>query len=563
MDLGKTIRKFALQNAVRFGGNASVGAVLGKVLSENPSLKQKVKEIQKEVMKVLNAINSLTPEEQKRELEKIAPELLEREKHERKSRLPELKNVTGRVVMRFEPSPSGPLHIGHAYVLALNSAYCKNYKGNLILRIGDTNPGNIYEPAYNLIPEDANWLTENNIAKVIVQSDRLKIYYSYMEKLLKLEKAYICTCNPDKYKELILKKEPCQCRELPKEEQLERWKMMFTSYKQGEAVARIKTDVHHKNPAMRDWPAFRINENKHPIQEKKFRVWPLMNMAVAVDDIESGVTHVIRAKDHADNAKRQEYIYNYLNKKIPEALFVGRINFVGFDVSSTKTRQLIEEKKYCGWDDIRLPFLQALKRRGYQAEAFTKYAIDVGVSLNDKTVTMDEFFKTINAFNKEIIDAKAHRYFFIEKPVLLTIEDAPEQDIELDLHPDNRKGGRRFKTKDSFYLTKEDFEQLKNNRLYRLMDCLNFIKDGNRFVFDSLDYKTFKDKGEKIFHWLPQQNDLVKVEILMPDNTTKEGLAETNITKVRVDEVIQLERFGFVRCDKIKDKKVFFWFTHK
>ncbi len=556
------IKKYTLQNAIKFNGKASAGAVIGKILGEKPELKSKIKEIAKKVSEAINEINKLSLEEQKQLLEKQAPGLLKRKKHKEKERtLPELKN-TKNLVMRFEPSPSGPLHIGHAYVLSLNSEYCRKYKGKLILRIGDTNPENIYEPAYELIQKDAEWVTKNNISKVIIQSDRLELYYKYMERLLDLEKAYICTCNPEKYKQLILKQQPCPCRNLKKQEQKQRWKKMFKEYKQGQAVARIKTDLKNKNPAMRDFPVFRINDSKHPKKGDKHRVWPLMNMAVTVDDIETKVTHVIRAKDHYDNAMRQKYIYNYLKKPFPLPTFVGRINFQGMPVSCSKTRPLIENKTYTGWDDIRLPFLAALKRKGFQPEALIHYAIDVGISLNDKTVTKDEFFKTINAFNKDIIDKKAYRYFFIWNPKEITIENAPQQEIELDLHPDNKKGGRNFTTKNKFYITEDDFKSLKENKLYRLMDCLNFTKQENKLIFHSEDYKNYKEKGEKIIHWLPKE-DLIKVEVLMPDNKIVKGLGEKTLNNLKVNDIIQLERFGFCRLDKKEKNKLKFWFAHK
>lgn len=556
-----SIKKYSLQNAIKFNGKANPGAVIGHILAEKPELKKEIKEVAKKVNQTIKEINELSIEQQRSLLEKEAPELLKEKEHKEKKRvLPELKNPK-KVVMRFEPSPSGPLHVGHAYVLSLNSEYCKKYKGKLILRIGDTNPENIYEPAYDLIKKDAEWITKNNIKEILTQSDRLEIYYKYMEKLLDLEKAYICTCDPEKYKELITKQQPCPCRELKK--QKERWEKMFKGYKQGDAVARIKTDLNNKNPAMRDFPVFRINDSKHPKQKNKFRVWPLMNMAVTVDDIETNVTHVIRAKDHYDNAMRQKYIYEYLNKPFPEATFVGRINFEGMPVSCSKTRPLIENKTYQGWDDIRLPFLAALKRRGYTAEAFIKYAIDVGISLNDKTVTKEEFFKTINAFNKDFIDKTSHRYFFIKDPKEITIENAPEQDIELDLHPENKKGGRKFKTKEKFYITKEDFNLFKDNKIYRLMDCLNFKKEGNKLTFHSLDYEEYKNNGDKIIHWLPNEKDLLKIEVLTEENKLVKGLGESNLKNIKKDQVVQLERFGFVKLDQKEKDKLTFWFTHK
>ncbi len=548
------ILKYALQNAVKYNGKANQGAVIGKVLQENPDLKKDIAELAKSVSQVINDISKIPVAEQKAKLMKLAPELLE-EKKEQKKEMLELKDVKGKVVMRFEPSPSGPLHIGHAYVLSLNSEYCRKYKGEMILRIGDTNPENIYKPSYKLIEENAKWITKNNISKVFVQSERLEIYYRYMEELINLGKAYVCTCDQDGFKEMLLKSIECPCRRLDAKETMKRWKKMFKEYEEGDAVVRIKTNLNDKNPAMRDFPVFRINDSEHPKAGKKYRVWPLMNMAVAVDDIEMKVTHVIRAKDHHDNSIRQKYIYEYLNKKFPEALFVGRINFEDMQVSCSKTRPLIEDGTYSGWDDIRLPFLDALRRRGYQPEAFIKYSLDVGVSLNDKKVSKKEFFKIIDAFNRDVIEPIANRYFFVWDPVAIKIDKAPMLDVELDLHPDNKKGGRKFKTNDEFYITKQDFELIKDNKLYRLMDCLNFRKMKGKFVFDSLEYEKYKKEGEKIIHWLPK-NKLSAVEVLMPDKSIRKGIIESY--NLNIGDVCQFERFGFVRLDS-EDK---FWFTH-
>ncbi|MCX8147319.1 MAG: hypothetical protein N3D84_02530, partial [Candidatus Woesearchaeota archaeon] len=212
---------------------------------------------------------------------------------------------------------------------------------------------------------------------------------------------------------------------------------------------------------------------------------------------------------------------------------------------------------------IRLPFLIALRRRGYQPEAFVKYALSVGVTLVDKHVDKDEFFKVLNAFNKEIIDPKSDRYFFIYNPTKIKIENAPKQEIELDLYPDKRKGGRFFSTADKFYLTEEDFKSLKDNELYRLMDCLNFVKKGDSFIFDSLDYNKFKEKGKKIMHWLPVSDNLVQVKVLMPDNTFIEGLGEEGLRNVDFGKIVQFERFGFCRLDNEKGNKLIFWFSHK
>jgi glutamyl-tRNA synthetase len=156
----------------------------------------------------------------------------------------------------------------------------------------------------------------------------------------------------------------------------------------------------HKNPAMRDFPLARVNLTKHPLQKNKYRVWPLMNLAVPVDDIEMKMTHIIRAKEHRDNAQRQEMIFNALGKKYPWAAFVGRYKFKDMELSATKITQGIKSKKYKGWSDPRLPTIQALKKK-YKPEAFWRLAEHRGLSEVDKVIDKKDFFKLLDEFNKE------------------------------------------------------------------------------------------------------------------------------------------------------------------
>jgi len=552
----KAIRKYALANAIKFDGKANPGAVIGKVIQE---LKLDPKEAAKKVNEIIKEVNSLSLAKQMEELDSLGG--VEEKKHEKREGLKDLPGAEyGKVVMRMAPSPSGPLHIGHAYVTSLNYEYAKKYKGKFIIRIEDTNPDNIYPDAYDLIPEDAKWLCDNNINQVIIQSDRMEIYYNYMEKLLEKNSAYVCDCDNEEFKKNMLNGIACQCRNLDSKAQIKRFKEMFDPkiYQMGDVVIRFKSNIKHKNPAMRDFPLMRINDSEHPRTKNKYRVWPLMNFSVAIDDLELGVTHALRGKDHADNAKRQEMIHHALGAKTPYSISVGRINFEGFEVSCTKTKQKIMDGVYEGWDDIRIPFLLALRRRGYHPEALRKYAIDVGISKVDKSVTIEDFFKQINAYNKELVDPIAYRYFFIQKPKLIRIKGAPEEHIILDLHPDNHKGGRKFRTKDEFYIEEEDYNQLKDDQLYRLMDCLNFRKKGKEFVFDSKEYERYKEEGKKIMHWLPK-DETVEIKILMPDKKMITGIAEDNINNLKEDQICQFERFGFAR----QDKKLNFWFMHK
>jgi glutamyl-tRNA synthetase len=156
------------------------------------------------------------------------------------------------------------------------------------------------------------------------------------------------------------------------------------------------------NPAMRDFPLARINEHNHPKQKKKYRVWPLMNLVVSVDDMELGMTHIIRGKDHMDNAKRQKIIFDVFEKKSPWTAFMGRIKFTDIVLSKRKIVAAIEAGEYEGWEDERLPTLASLKKRGYKPEAFEKFAEQRGITEVDKVMSSKDFFKIIDDFNKKV-----------------------------------------------------------------------------------------------------------------------------------------------------------------
>ena len=561
------IYKYALQNAIKFDGVANPKALVGRIMGEFPESRADAKGTMALIEKVVAKVNKLGLEKQQAEFEAKAPELIDEKKRERRVGLKPLKNAEkGKVIMRLAPSPSGPGHIGHAIAASLNSEYCRTYNGRFILRIEDTNSDKIFPGAYEMLPDELNWLTKDNVFKTIIQSERLGLYYDVAEKLINKGHAYVCTCEASKFKELKDQMKACPCRKISVEENIKRYNNMFINYKPGDAVMRLKTDIKDKNPAMRDFPIMRINDSVHPLTGKKHKVWPLMNLSVAVDDHDMGLTHILRGKDHMDNEKRQRIIFEYMEwTPFPETSYIGRINFEDLRVSASKTKALIEEGVYSGWDDIRLPFLAAFKRRGLQPDAFIKYALVMGVTEHDKSVTQEEFFKTLYAFNKDVIDKDANRYFFVDEPKKILIDKAPDKEVELLVHPDfPKRGKRRLIASKEVYITSEDYDAIESGKIYRLIDAINFIKKGNRFVYHSESYAEFRQSpGGKIIHWLPACDDLVNVEVLMDDGTLRVGLGESKIGKLMVDNIVQLERFGFARCDSVSKEKIVFWYAHR
>jgi len=395
----KKIRAYAIKNALAHDGEARQGPVISALFNEGLKRKE-VGKYSKKISEIILKVNELSQDEQKKEFEKLEKEVHERPVREGLEELPNVDKKKG-VIMRFAPSASGPLHIGHALIFSLNVLYVKKYGGTFYVRIEDTNPENIYKPAYKMISDESEWLSDCK-AKIVIQSDRMDLYYKYAEKLIKKNSAYVCTCSSEKFKEFVKERKNCPCRRLGVKKNIERWSQMLMEhgFDEGEAVLRFKSDMKHKNPAMRDFPLARINLTPHPRQDKKYRVWPLMNLAVATDDIEMKMTHIIRGKDHRDNAERQKMIYKVLKKKFPWTAYIGRLHFKDMELSTTKMRERIEKKKYKGWDDKRLPTIASLKKQGYKPEAFWRLAEQIGLSESDKNMDREEYFRLLNNFNK-------------------------------------------------------------------------------------------------------------------------------------------------------------------
>jgi len=397
-DFEKKARAYTLKNALFHKGKAVQGAVISSLFNEGLK-KNDVKKYVGKISEIINKVNLLSIEEQRKEFEKLKEWISERKIREGLQELPNVKKSG--VIMRFAPSASGPFHIGHAATACISFLYVKKYGGKFYVRIEDTNPENIYKPSYKMIKQESKWLFDG-IAKIIIQSNAMKIYYKYVRKLIEKNSVYVCTCSSEQFKDFVSKKKNCPCRKLKVKENLKRWKKMLdkNGFKEGEAVLRFKSSMRHKNPAMRDFPLARINLTKHFLQGDKYRVWPLMNLAVTVDDIEMKMTHIIRAKDHRDNAEKQKMIYKVLNKKFPWTGFLGNIHFKDMELSMTKMRQAIEKGKFKGWDDKRLPTIESLKKQGYKPSAFWKFAEQVGLSESDKIIDKKEYFKLLKAFNR-------------------------------------------------------------------------------------------------------------------------------------------------------------------
>jgi glutamyl-tRNA synthetase len=553
-DIRPAVLRWALANAVEHGGKADAKAVVGKLMAEMPELRPRAREIGQLVESVVEEVNRLPQQEQLAMLKEVgAPGVIRREGARGLPKLPGAERCP-MVVTRFAPNPNGPLHIGHVRAALLSHEYARMYKGKFILRFEDTNPANALLEMYDLIRLDLRWLGIE-WDEEFVQSDRLEIYYKYAAKLIAEGKAYVCTCDVSTFRHLRDCGRPCPCRDLPAEEQLRRWKgMLEGEYGEGKAVVRIKTDLEHPNPAVRDWPALRVVTTPHPRVGERYRVWPLYNFSVAIDDHEMGVTHVIRGKEHVVNEMRQRTLFEHLGWKPPAALQYGRLTMAGATLSKTQTVRGVRSGEFSGYDDPRLATLAALRRRGFSPEAVRRIILDIGLTPVDASLS----WETLYAYNRKVIDAEANRYFFVSSPAKLLVRGVPEMDeVRLRLHPSYPERGERvlplLREDDilTVYLDGEDASRLEVGTIFRLKDLMNVELTSKGPPLEG-DFRGLELMEVPKLQWVSAGG--VEVEVLMPDASLVRGLAEPAVAGLRVGEVVQFERFGFVRVDALQPK---------
>ena len=554
-DLEEIVYKHALLNAAKHKGSANPGAVMGSIMSNEPELRSKAKEIGPLAGKIVAKVNSLSPEEQSSEMEKYGVEVEDKKPKAKEVGLQELPGTHENIVLRFAPNPSGPLHIGHSRAAVPNAEYVKRHNGKLILRVEDTDPKRVFEPAYEMIPEDLEWLGIKP-DEIVYQSDRFEIYYDYARQLIEKGAAYMCTCDGATFKELKDNCQACPCRDNSVEENLELWEK-FNTMKAGDAVLRVKTDIAHKNPAIRDWVAMRLVDETHPRLGNNFRIYPMMNFSVAVDDHLMGMTHVLRGKDHLANSEKQKYLYDHMGWDLPEFIHYGRLKMEDIALSTSKAMAGIEDGTYSGWDDPRLGTLRAIARRGIDPRTIYNLITEIGVKMADSAIS----WKKIYGLNRNFLEPVANRYFFCEEPQLIDVDNygGGKVDIERPLHADHLDRGNRILPFDGkAYLAKRDI----SDGIFRLMDAVNVDIKGDNISYHSTSFEDARSVKARIIQWVPV-DDNVNVKIVMDDASTKTGLGEGALKDLEVGDVVQFERVGFARLDEIKDDELVFYYAHK
>jgi glutamyl-tRNA synthetase len=298
------------------------------------------------------------------------------------------------IVTRFAPSPTGMLHIGGVRTALFSWLQARRHGGRFILRIEDTDRERSTDEAVRVILEGMDWLGLDPDSPPIFQTARFDRYKAVIEQLLAEGKAYRCYCTKEELDEL--RAEQMARKQKPRYDG--RWRDRTDSRPGVEPVIRFKNplsgevvvhdlvhgDVVFQNAELDDLIIARSDGT------------PTYNFCVVVDDMDMGVTHVIRGDDHLNNTPRQINMFAALGAKVPVFAHVPMI--LGPDGAKLSKRHgAVSVLQY--------------EEEGYLPDALLNYLVRLGWSHGDQEIfTREEMIaafdiadvnKAASAFNPE------------------------------------------------------------------------------------------------------------------------------------------------------------------
>jgi glutamyl-tRNA synthetase len=554
-EVEQRVRRLALANAVAHSGSAETGPVMARLLATEPALRSHGEELRTLVSTVVAEIRGLPAAELEDRLAAVGGPEAERPKEERSEAgsFPELLGaVPGKVVLRMAPFPSGGLHIGSARMLFVNQYYRERYGGKLLLVFDDTigsEEKRVETEFFDLIRGDLE-LAGVRPDAVVYKSDRIPFHYPWARRVIEKGGAYVCRCPSEVLRDNREKGVACPERDQTIEQSLEEWdRMLANVYGPGEAVLRLRTDLSDPDPAFRDRVLFRISDLDHPRVGHKYRVWPLLEFSWAVDDIELGVTHVIRGKDLVIEDRMQRYIWDLLGVQGPPFLHWGILRVREAKVAKSKAYREVKSGLFDGWADPRTWSLRSLDRRGISMEALRQFTLSFGLSLADIEVPAE----TLYAENRKRIDATTERRAFVADPVTVEVEGYPFDlaQVTLPNHPDRTELGTRLVPAGPvFHLAHRDLSAHSDSEV-RLKELINvrlpreIPPPGGKV---RVEFTSRENRKLPRLQWVGAA-DAVPVDVLGIDGEHLRGLGESALRSAQPRQIFQFERFGFVRVD--------------
>jgi len=291
--------------------------------------------------------------------------------------------LSDRIRVRFAPSPTGYLHIGGARTALFNWLFAKNNNGVFVLRIEDTDKSRSTDEYIEDIVEGLRWLRFDWDEGPYRQTDRFDIYRSYVERLLREERAYRCYCTPEELEQRRQEalsqgrtpKYDGRCRDRKGPVANKPAAVRFRMPQEGHTVVNdlIKGIITFENSLLEDMVIMRSDGT------------PTYNFVVVVDDIDMAISHVIRGDDHINNTPKQLHIYKAFGWDVP--VFAHLPMILGADKARLSKRH--------GATSV-----LAYEAMGYLPEALVNYLVRLGWAHGDQEIfTRDELIRHFSLEN--------------------------------------------------------------------------------------------------------------------------------------------------------------------
>jgi glutamyl-tRNA synthetase len=269
---------------------------------------------------------------------------------------------------RFSPSPTGALHLGGAHTALFNWLFARHHGGVFILRIEDTDQERSKEHFVDEIQESLRWMGLEWDEGPFRQSERLDIYNDFVNRLLAAGQAYFCDCDPEDLEER--RKTALARGDKPRYDGRCRDRGLSAGPKQAVRFKTPQIGTTCWQDQIKGHIAFE-NQELDDLVIRRADGIPTYNLAVVVDDITMGVSHIIRGDDHISNTPRQILIYQAL--KTPPPLFGHMPLMLGKDRSKLSKRHGA------------LPVL-AYRNRGILPHTLNNYLARLGWSHGDQEI---------------------------------------------------------------------------------------------------------------------------------------------------------------------------------
>ncbi len=216
---------------------------------------------------------------------------------------------------RFAPSPTGDLHIGSVRTALFAYLFAKSQNGQFVLRIEDTDRERSTNAATQIILDGLTWLGLNSDEPVVFQSQRFARYEAVVSNLIEQGLAYRCDCSKERLDEL--RQAQMSQKQKPKYDARCRERALSSDLAH---VVRFKTPVEgevHFHDAV--YGAITVlNQELDDLILLRSDGTPTYNLTATVDDMDMGMTHIIRGDDHLNNTPRQINLLKALNAPIPQ-----------------------------------------------------------------------------------------------------------------------------------------------------------------------------------------------------------------------------------------------------